>query len=94
MLSLLKERNKIFLEAQNNPTISLTSEIFRANSITHGLNILMDFYEKSNIPTDFIPQGFKEEREKYKFLVNKFNTPEVQEQIKPILEKLQHEKKL
>lgn len=93
ILSILKERNEIFLKAQS-PTLGLTSEIFRANSITHGLNILLDYYEQNNIPTDFIPTGFKEERGKYKFIINKFNTSEVQEQIKPIIEKLQNEKKL
>lgn len=94
MLSLLEERNKIFASLKDNLNINLTPDIFKANSITHGLNILLDYYELNSIPTDFIPDGFKEERKKYKFMIEKFNTPEVQDQIKPILEKLQNEKKL
>lgn len=94
ILSALEERNKIFSEVQSSVNIEMTVDIFKANSITHGLNFILDYYEKNNIPTDFIPETFKEERQKYKFLVTKFNTPEVQEQIKPILQKLQNEKKL
>lgn len=94
IISLIEERNKIFEKAQKQVSLILTPEIFKANAITHGLNILLDFYEKEGISTDFVPDILKQERDKYKFMLNNFNTPEVQEQIKPIIEKLQHEKKL
>jgi hypothetical protein len=93
-ISLIKERNEIFEKAKQSVSLSLTSEIYKANAITHGLNIILDFFESENLPTDFIPTEFQKEREHYKYLLNNFNTPEVQKQIQPIIDKLQNEKKL
>lgn len=44
IISLIEERNKIFEKAQKQVSLTLTPEIFKANAITHGLNILLDFY--------------------------------------------------
>lgn len=95
IINVLKERDEIFLSLKaNNMPLSLTPAVYKANCITHGVNILLNFLEAENVSLDFLTPLQKEEREKYLLLVNNFNSPEVQKFVKPIIEKLQNEKKL
>ena len=93
--NVLKERDEIFLSLQaNNMPLSLSPSTYKANTITHGVNLLLNFLEAENVSLDFLTPLQKEEREKYNYFVNNFNSPEVQKFVKPIIEKLQNEKKL
>lgn len=76
ILSKAEERNNTFSALNKTNIAELTTEVYKANCITHGIQFVLDFLEQNNHSLDFLPDSLKEERKKYKNVTE--NTEEFQ----------------